>query len=165
MTSLINVILFYYLDGKRPRQRYCTNPFPMHGGRHCPGIGEEIGPCLTLPPCPSKLVSSVPFNNRFSIPSRHQVLCISTCSTLKLVDLLFQPFSTFIVDFKPFLVISRLKSTKNVSKWTKINMFFFFNFCLLLRAGRHNYDVILNSLIIDQFITKHIEVKHFWIIQ
>ena len=31
----------------------------------------------------------------------------------------FQPFSTFFVDFKPFSVISRLKSTKNIWKWTK----------------------------------------------
>ena len=31
----------------------------------------------------------------------------------------FQPFSTFFVHFKPFSVISRLKSKKNVWKWTK----------------------------------------------
>ena len=31
----------------------------------------------------------------------------------------FQPFSTFFVHFKPFSVISRLKSTKNIWKWTK----------------------------------------------
>ena len=46
----------------------------------------------------------------------------------------FLPFSTFFVHFEPFSVISRLKSTKNVWKETKI---IFFRFCLLLKAGRH----------------------------
>ena len=31
----------------------------------------------------------------------------------------FQPFSTFFVDCKPFSMISLLKSTRNVWKWTK----------------------------------------------
>ena len=35
----------------------------------------------------------------------------SACSTWKLVKTLFQPFSTFFVNFKPFSVISWLKST------------------------------------------------------
>ena len=33
-------------------------------------------------------------------------------------ETLFQPFSAFFLHFKPFSVISRLKSTKNVWKWT-----------------------------------------------
>ena len=44
-----------YIVCYRLRQRYCTNPFPMHGGRDCSGRNEEKGPCLPLPPCPSKI--------------------------------------------------------------------------------------------------------------
>ena len=44
----------------------------------------------------------------------------------------FSCCSTFFVHFKAFSVISRLKSTKNVWKWTK-KMWF----CLLLKAGWH----------------------------
>ena len=47
----------------------------------------------------------------------------------------FSPFQPLFVHFSPFSVISHLKSTNNVWKWTK-NMFFFI-FCLLLKAGRH----------------------------
>ena len=48
----------------------------------------------------------------------------------------FQPFSTFFVHFKPFSVILRLKSTKNIWKWTKKHVFF--KFCLLLKACRQS---------------------------
>ena len=43
----------------------------------------------------------------------------------------FQPFSTFFVNFKPFSVISRLKSTKKSENEQKSYI------CLLLKAGRH----------------------------
>ena len=35
----------------------------------------------------------------------------------------FEPFSTFFVHFKPFSVISHLKSRKNIWKWTKNSIF------------------------------------------
>ena len=44
--------------------------------------------------------------------------------TQKLVETFFQMFSTFFVHFRAFSVISRLKSTKNVWKWTKKKCFF-----------------------------------------
>ena len=37
---------------------------------------------------------------------------LGACSTQKLVETFFQPFSTFFDNFKPFTVISLLKSTK-----------------------------------------------------
>ena len=39
---------------------------------------------------------------------------LGAARTQKLVETFFQPFSTFFDHFKPFPVISRLKSTKNV---------------------------------------------------
>ena len=64
------------------------------------------------------------------------LLCISTSflvqRTRKLVELLFSAVLNLFCSFKPFSVISRLKLTKNVWKWTKKHMF-----CLLLKAGWH----------------------------
>ena len=53
------------------------------------------------------------------------------CSTWKLVETLFSAVFNLFWTLKPFSVISRLKSTKNVRKWTKKC------FCLLLKAGWH----------------------------
>ena len=52
----------------------------------------------------------VRFMCSYYLNTKH-LLCIS--------NYFFQPFSTFFQHFKPFSVISRLKSTKNVSKRTK----------------------------------------------
>jgi hypothetical protein len=40
--------------GKRLRRKYCVNPFPIHGGKKCPGKGEEPGECVKMPPCPGE---------------------------------------------------------------------------------------------------------------
>ena len=50
------------------------------------------------------------------------LLCISTNTTWNF----FQPFSTLFVYFKPFSVTSRLKSLKNVWKWTKKHIYSIF---------------------------------------
>ena len=62
------------------------------------------------------------------------VLCILTSfwvlhAPKSWLKIFFSHFSTYFVHFKAFSVISRLKSTNNVWKWTR--------FCLLLKAGRH----------------------------
>ncbi len=44
-------------EGTRKRLRFCTEPFPLHGGKQCNGKMEETGPCPELPPCPSKSLS------------------------------------------------------------------------------------------------------------
>ena len=78
----------------------------------------------------------------------------------------FQPFSTFFVHFKLFSVISRLKSIKNVWKWTK-NMFFF-HFCLLFKAGWHAKtgwlpeEVPQNCLFSVDFLLNTAEKKCFY---
>lgn len=45
-------------EGVRIRRRYCTEPFPMHGGRSCPGSGAEDGDCVDLPECPQHCLFS-----------------------------------------------------------------------------------------------------------
>ena len=58
---------------------------------------------LTRPRCPSFRILSM--------------FCISTCFWS---NYFFQPFSTFFVHFKPFLVISQLKSTNvSISFWVR----------------------------------------------
>ena len=39
-------------EGKRVSRRYCTKPFPMHGGKKCQGEKIKEGKCEKLPPCP-----------------------------------------------------------------------------------------------------------------
>ena len=73
---------------------------------------------------------------RKTILADWQLLCILTSfwvlrAPKSWSNYFFQLFSTFFVHFKPFSVISRLKSTKNIWKRTKKG------FCLLLKAGRH----------------------------
>ena len=46
-------------------------------------------------------------------------LLLGAACTQKLVETFFPPFSTFFAHFKAFSVISLLKSTENVWKWTK----------------------------------------------
>ena len=50
---------------------------------------------------------------------------LGAAPTQKLVKLLFSAVFNLFVDFKPFSVISRLKSTKNIWKWTKKKCLFF----------------------------------------
>ena len=79
-------------------------------------------------------------------------------STQKLFEILFQPFSTFFVHFKPFAVISRLKSPK---KRVKNENVFFFGFCLLLKAGQHEKAGLLPAKLyfsVD-FFTDYLEFK------
>ena len=33
--------------GKRKRHRFCDNPFPLHGGKDCPGHRQETEDCNT----------------------------------------------------------------------------------------------------------------------
>ena len=70
-------------------------------------------------------------------PPHSNVLCISTSFQVlaapeSWLNYFFQTFSTFLIYFKTFSVISHLKSTKDVWKEHK-KMWF----CLLLKAGRH----------------------------
>ena len=41
-------------SGKRKRHRFCDNPFPLHGGKDCPGHRQETEDCNTEN-CPSML--------------------------------------------------------------------------------------------------------------
>ena len=58
---------------------------------------------------------------------------LGAAGTQKLVELLFWPFSTFVVNSKPFSVTSHLKSLKKSENEEKISVSFYF--CLLLKAG------------------------------
>ena len=69
----------------------------------------------------------------------------------KLVELLFSAILTFFVLFKPFSVISCLKSIKNIWNWTKNYI------CLLLKAGQlmREYLQFVFFRLIFLFIFKH----------
>ena len=75
-----------------------------------------------------------------------RVLCISTSFQVLAAPeswskYFFQPFSTFFVYFKPFSVISWLKSTKKRLKMNKKTWL-----CLLLKAGRHALIIVISQL-------------------
>ena len=77
------------------------------------------------------------------LPSFNYISCcvirpaFRCCAHLKAGrNLFFQPFSSFFVQFLPFSVISRMKSTKTVRKWTKKSSVFS-KYSLLRKAGRH----------------------------
>ena len=84
------------------------------------------------------------------------------CAHLKAgCNTFFQPFSPFFVYFKPFPVISWLKSTKNDEKEQKTC---FFIFCLILKTGRHEkagrlFSFFVSFRLISVFFRKFIQTK------
>ena len=104
-------------------------------------------------------------------------------------NIFFSSFSTFFVHFKAFSVISRLKSTKNVWKWTKKTWFFLLFFlvtlyiiviviiktewrnlvtdaknAVIIRLDLYNYTMALPNINNSNLLRHNDELWHHWIV-
>ena len=89
---------------------------------------------------------------------------LGAARTQKLVELVFQQISSFFVNFKPFSVISQLKSTKNIWKWTKKVIFVFSS--KLVDSLRGYLEIFLFWLILNKKAWKRLKKScstSFWV--